>query len=211
MRASSYSASFSRSSLDGPVRAVTSTLRKRGRTGFRRLRARVADAARASPRSAARSCARRAARLLSVLHEHESGYDIDLEALGEIGIRVDVDAADAQALALLPLEWASRLSIRRAGPERSDQKNTSSGRSASVTESLLLGETMIQSLVVCPENSASKLPTWAVDGRLVHDRPRARARRRARRALRGPALGNAARPRSRRSFSAAPQAHWPAP
>ena len=36
--------------------------------------------------------------------------------------------------------------------------------------------------------------TLAGDGRLVHDRPRARARHRARRALRGPPLGNAARP-----------------
>jgi hypothetical protein len=40
------------------------------------------------------------------------------------------------------LRWASRLSIRRAGPERSDEKNTSRGRS-SVTY-FLLDEAMVR-------------------------------------------------------------------
>src|SRR5688500_1948132 len=53
---------------------------------------------------------------------------------------------------------ASRLSIRRAGPERSDQKNTSSGLSASFTlENLLLSERSYGSAVVCPEDATSKL------------------------------------------------------
>src|SRR5918994_4092470 len=59
---------------------------------------------------------------LAVLHEDERRHDGDEEALGDLGARVDVDAADAQALPLLPLEMGqealhSPSRSRPLGPE----------------------------------------------------------------------------------------------
>ena len=128
------------------------------------------------------------------LHEHERRDDADAEPLRELGARVDVDAADAQPVRSLRARCASRLSIRRAGPERSDQKKTSNGRS-SFTDFLLKRSIR----VACCMSSKHAVETRAAstlagDGRLVHGRSRARARRR-RSACSSPALlaGDAAR------------------
>ena len=63
---------------------------------------------------------------LPVLDEHECRHDVDLEALGELRVRVDIDAADAQALALFALEMGEQAlhpagGARAFGPEEYEQ------------------------------------------------------------------------------------------
>ena len=64
---------------------------------------------------------------LLVLDEDERRDDVDLEALGELRARVDVDAADAQALPLLPLQVGEQAlhpagGARALGPEEHEQR-----------------------------------------------------------------------------------------
>jgi hypothetical protein len=51
-------------------------------------------------------------------HEGKRRHLIHAEALGEVRPVVHVDLAHAETAASLRAMWASRLSIRRAGPER---------------------------------------------------------------------------------------------
>jgi hypothetical protein len=61
-----------------------------------------------------------------VLDEHERRHHVDLEALCQLGARVDVDPPDAQAVALLALEVGEQAlhPARRSGalgPEEHEQ------------------------------------------------------------------------------------------
>ena len=82
----------------------------------------------ASPRSAARSTrpASRATALRSTTST-SVGTSSTPQLLARPRRCVDVDLDHAQASRSLRAMWATRLSIRRAGPEREDVKKTSSG------------------------------------------------------------------------------------
>ena len=89
-----------------------------------------------------------------VLHEHERRDDVDLEPLARSGFASTSTWRTRSRLRSFRARWASRLSIRRAGPERSDQKNTSIGR-MSLLNALLLSRD-VAGCVVSPENARPK-------------------------------------------------------